>query len=150
MTLSKMAVEKPTTILIIFAVLTALGIYSTTQLPIDLLPDMEMPYMAISTTYANAGPEEVERSVTRPLESAVSSVTGLDTMQSISSSGSSLIMLILNFGTNLDAATNEIRDKIDLVKGFLPEDAGTPLIIRADPSMMPIMSYVLSGNRTPE
>ena len=91
MTLSKMAVEKPTTVLIIFAVLTALGIYSTTQLPIDLLPDMEMPYIAISTTYTNAGPEEVERSVTRPLESAVSSVTGLDTMQSISSSGSSLI-----------------------------------------------------------
>ena len=150
MTLSKMAVEKPTTVLIIFAVLTALGIYSTTQLPIDLLPDMEMPYIAISTTYTNAGPEEVERSVTRPLESAVSSVTGLDTMQSISSSGSSLIMLILNFGTNLDAATNEIRDKIDLVKGYLPDDAGTPLIIRADPSMMPIMSYVLSGNRTPE
>lgn len=150
MSLSKLAVSKPTTVLIIFVILAALGIYSTTELPIDLLPDMEMPYIAISTTYTNAGPEEVERSVTRPLESSVSSVTGLDTMQSLSSSGSSLILLVLNFGTNLDAATNEIRDKIDLVKGFLPEGAGTPLIIRADPSMLPIMTYALSGNRTPE
>ena len=66
MSLSKLAVSKPTTVLIIFVILAALGIYSTTELPIDLLPDMEMPYMAISTTYANAGPEEVERSVTRP------------------------------------------------------------------------------------
>ncbi len=150
MSLSKLAVSKPTTVLIIFAVLTALGIYSTTELPIDLLPDMELPYLAISTSYANAGPEEVERSVTRPLESAISSVSGLDTMQSTSSSGSSLIVLAFNFGTNLDTATNEVRDKIDLVKSLLPADAGTPLIIRADPSMMPIMSYVLSGNRTPE
>ena len=150
MSLSKLAVSKPTTVLIIFVILAALGIYSTTELPIDLLPDMEMPYMAISTTYANAGPEEVERSVTRPLESSVSSVTGLDTMQSMSSSGSSLILLVLNFGTNLDVATNEIRDKIDLIKGYLPEGAGTPLIIRADPSMLPIMTYALSGNRTPE
>ncbi len=150
MSLSKLAVSKPTTVLIIFVILAALGIYSTTELPIDLLPDMEMPYMAISTTYTNAGPEEVERAVTRPLESAVSSVTGLDTMQSISSSGSSLIILMLNFGTNLDVATNEIRDKIDLVKGMLPDGAGTPLIIRADPNMLPIMTYALSGNRTPE
>lgn len=150
MSLSKLAVSKPTTVLIIFVILAALGIYSTTELPIDLLPDMEMPYMAISTTYTNAGPEEVERAVTRPLESAVSSVTGLDTMQSISSSGSSLIILMLNFGTNLDVATNEIRDKIDLVKGMLPEGVGTPLIIRADPNMLPIMTYALSGNRTPE
>ncbi|MBO5690726.1 MAG: efflux RND transporter permease subunit, partial [Spirochaetaceae bacterium] len=61
MSLSKLAVSKPTTVLIIFVILAALGIYSTTELPIDLLPDMEMPYMAISTTYTNAGPEEVER-----------------------------------------------------------------------------------------
>ena len=57
MSLSKLAVSKPTTVLIIFVILAALGIYSTTELPIDLLPDMEMPYMAISTTYTNAGPE---------------------------------------------------------------------------------------------
>lgn len=150
MSLSKLAVSRPTTTLILFVILTALGIYSAAELPIDLLPDMEIPYIAVATTYENAGPEEVERSVTRPLESSLSSVTGLENMQSISSSGSSLIMMEFTYGTNLDAATNEIRDKIDLVRAYLPEDTESPLIVRADPSMMPIMSYVLSGNRTPE
>ncbi len=150
MSLSKRAVSKPTTVLILFVILTALGIYSTTKLPLDLLPDMELPYIAISTSYTNAGPEEVERSVSRPIESSISSVTGLKNMQSLSSTGSSLVLLELNYGTNLDAATNEIRDKLDLVKGYLPDDTGTPLILKMDPSMMPIMQYVVSGNRTPE
>lgn len=150
MSLSKLAVSKPTTVLILFIILTALGIYSTFDLPLDLLPDMELPYIAISVSYTNAGPEEVERSVTRTLESAVSSVTGLKQMQTMSSLGSSLILLELNYGTNLDEATNELRDKLDLVKGYLPEDASTPLIFKMDPSMMPIMQYVVRGNRTPE
>ena len=150
MSLSKLAVSKPTTVLILFIILTGLGIYSTFDLPLDLLPDMELPYIAISTSYPNAGPEEVERSVTRTLESVVSSVTGLKNMQTMSSLGSSVVLLELNYGTNLDEATNEIRDKLDLVKAFLPADAESPIIFKMDPSMMPIMQYVVSGNRTPE
>lgn len=150
MSLSKLAVSKPTTVLIIFVILAALGIYSTAQLPVDLLPDMELPMVAVSCTYPNAGPEEVERSVTRTLESVLSSVTGLKTMTSTSSTGSSMILLELNYGTNLDEATNEIRDQLDLVKNFMPDEAGSPLIIKMDPSMLPIMNFVLSGNRTAE
>lgn len=150
MSLSKLAVSKPTTVLIIFIVLTALGIYSTFELPLDLLPDMELPYIAVSVSYTNAGPEEVERSVTRTLESSVSSVTGLRNMQTMSSLGSSLILLELNYGTNLDEASNELRDKLDLVKGYLPEEASSPIIFKMDPSMLPIMTLVVSGNRTPE
>src|SRR5574344_1931543 len=116
MSLSKLAVSKPTTVLIIFVILAALGIYSTAQLPVDLLPDMELPMIAVSCSYTNAGPEEVERSVTRTLESVLSSITGLKTMTSTSSTGSSMILLELNYGTNLDEATNEIRDQLDLVK----------------------------------
>lgn len=150
MSLSKLAVSKPTTVLIIFVILAALGIYSTAQLPVDLLPDMELPMIAVSCSYTNAGPEEVERSVTRTLESVLSSITGLKTMTSTSSTGSSMILLELNYGTNLDEATNEIRDQLDLVKNFMPEEAGSPLIIKMDPSMLPIMNFVLSGNRTAE
>ncbi len=150
MTLSKLAVSKPTTTLLIFIILTALGIYSTLSLPIDLFPDIEVPIIAVSTTYPNAGPEEVERSVTRIVESAVSSVTGIDTLSSTSSQGSSLVLLQLVYGTNLDEATNELRDKLDLIKRALPTDAESPLIIKMDPSMIPIMSLVLTGNRTPE
>ncbi|NLM00174.1 MAG: efflux RND transporter permease subunit [Treponema sp.] len=150
MSLSKLTVSKPTTIVIIFIVLTALGIYSTTKLPTDLFPDIELPYIIVSTSYPNAGPQEVERSVSRTLESTLSSITGLKNLMSYSSTGTSVVMLELNYGTNLDAATNEIRDRIDLVRNFLPSDTTSPIIFKMDPAMMPIMGYVVIGNRTPE
>ena len=150
MTLSKLAVGKPTTVLLISIILTALGIYSALKLPIDLYPDMELPYMIVSSSYPNAGPEEVERSLTRPLESAVSSVTGLKNFSTTSSFGSSMVMIELNYGTNLDGAANEIRDRLELIKNVLPSDATSPTIIKADPSMIPIMSLVVTGSRTPE
>lgn len=150
MNLSKMAVSKPTTVLLIFIILTALGIYSTFSLPIDLLPDMDLPYMAIMTTYPNAGPEEVERSVTRVIESSVSSVTGIENMISYSSSGSSTILLEFGFGVNLDEASNQARDRLDMIKNYLPEEAESPLIVKMDPSMMPIMAIAITANRTPE
>ena len=115
MTLSERSVNKPTTVLMIFLVLVAFGIYSALSLPIDLYPDMELPYIAIMTTYENAGPEEVEQSVTRVLESSLSGVTGLKTMQSQSMTGSSLIYLEMNYGVNLDEAVSSCRDKIDMV-----------------------------------
>ena len=150
MNISKLAVRKPTTILIIFVVLAALGIYTALRLPIDLFPDIELPMVAVITNYDKASPEEVERSVTRPLESAVSGITGLNKVTSTSSLGSSQIILELNYGGNLDTAVNEVRDRLDLVRDMLPEEASSPTIIRADPSMLPIMSLILTGNRTPE
>jgi len=136
--------------MIIFTVLAALGIYATMDLPLDLLPDMELPYVAISTTYTGAGPEEVEKRVTRPLESVISSVSGIEYLGSQSSSGSSLIYIQFVFGTNMDEAMNDIRASLDYVKKLLPDDASTPMIFKMDPNMIPIMSYAISGNRSPE
>ena len=150
MSLSKSAVQKPTTVVILFIVLVALGLYATSKLPLDLYPDIEIPYIIVSTTYANAGPEEVERSVSRTLESTLSGITGLKKLMSVSSSGSSMIMLELNYGTDLDSASNEVRDRLDLVKAYLPSDADVPVIIKMDPSMLPIMQLSVTGNRTPE
>lgn len=150
MSISKFAVRKPATVLIIFILLTALGIYCTTSLPLDLFPEMDIPYIIVYTSYENAGPEEVERSITRTMESSLSSVTGVKEMTSTSSTGSSMIMLEFEYGTNLDAATNDIRDKIDMVRNYLPDESDTPIIFRMDPSMMPIMGLVVKGSRTPE
>lgn len=150
MTISKYAVSKPTTVLLIFIILTALGIYSTISLPIDLLPDVTLPMMMVSTSYPNAGPEEVEKSVTRIVESSVSGVTGIEDLISTSSSGSSMVMLSLAYGTNLDEATNELRDRLDMIKGMLPADASSPVIFKMDPAMLPIMSLVVTGNRSAE
>lgn len=150
MTISELAVKKPVTTLLVFIMLIALGIYCTLQLPMDMYPNMELPYMLIMTSYPNAGPEEVEQSLTRTLESSLSGLSGLKKMQSQSSAGQSLIILELNFGTSLDNAANEIRDKIDLVRSYLPSDAETPVTIKADPSMLPMMTLALKGNRTAE
>ncbi|MBR0154855.1 MAG: efflux RND transporter permease subunit [Treponema sp.] len=150
MTLSERSVNKPTTVLMIFLVLVAFGIYSALSLPIDLYPDMELPYIAIMTTYENAGPEEVEQSVTRVLESSLSGVTGLKTMQSQSMTGSSLIYLEMNYGVNLDEAVSSCRDKIDMVRKYLPTDSDSPVMFKMDPSMIPIMGLAIKGNRTPE
>lgn len=150
MTLSERCVNKPTTTLLIFLVLIGLGIYCTKSLPVDMYPDMDLPYMIVMTTYTNAGPEEVEQSLTRTLESSLSGLSGLKKLQSRSQSGMSLIILQFDFGTNLDGAANEIRDKIDLVRSYLPTDAKSPMTIKMDPAMMPIMMIALQGNRTPE
>ncbi len=150
MSISKTAVNKPTTILIIFIILTALGLYATRDLPLDLLPDIELPYVAIATTYTGAGPEEVERRISRPIESVISSVSGIEYLGSTSSNGQSLVFIQLTFGSDLGEAMNDIRGKLDYIKGMLPEDASTPMIYKMDPNMIPIMFFAISGNRSAE
>ena len=150
MTISERCVNKPVTTLLVFLIMIALGIFCTFKMPVDMYPDMDLPYMLVITTYTGAGPEEVEQSLTRTLESSLSGLSGLKHIQSRSMSGMSMVILEFNFGTNLDAAANEIRDKIDLVRSYLPSDADSPTTIKADPSLMPIMTLTVSGNRTPE
>ncbi|MBP3771584.1 MAG: efflux RND transporter permease subunit [Treponema sp.] len=150
MTLSERCVNKPTTTFLIFLMSVLLGVYCVFKLPVDMYPDMDLPYMIVITTYSGAGPEEVEQSVTRTMESSLSGLSGLKKLQSRSMTGTSLIILEMNYGTNLDATTNEIRDKIDLIRRYLPSDADAPITIKMDPSMMPIMMLSMKGSRTPE
>jgi len=150
MTLSERCVNKPVTTLLVFLIMIALGVFCTFKMPVDMYPDMDLPYMLVMTNYKSAGPEEVEQSLTRTLESSLSGLSGLKHIRSRSMAGMSMIILEFNFGVNLDAAANEIRDKIDLVRSYLPTDADSPTTIKADPSMMPIMTLTVSGNRTPE
>lgn len=150
MSISKLAVKKPATILISFILAALLGIYCTVTLPIDLYPDMDIPYIIVYTGYSNAGPEETEKSVTRTLESGLSSVTGLKKLQSRSQTGSSMVIMEFEYGTNLDEAKAGIRDKIDMVRNYLPESADAPVIFQMDPAMMPILGLVVTGSRSPE
>ncbi len=150
MSISEKAVNKPVTSLIVFVVAVVLGIYCAFNLSVDMFPNMEIPYMVVYTAYPNAGPEEVEQNLTRTLESSLSGLNGLKKMQSQSSTGLSLIILEMNYGTNMDGAANDIRDKIDLVRSYLPDDSDTPITVRMDPSMMPIMEIAMQGNRSPE
>ncbi len=145
MSVAGKSVAKPVTVAIIFIVLAILGINAFTNLPLELIPDMDIPYLVVSTSYPNASPEEVEDKLTRVLESALSSVTGLKNITSTSSEGSSSITLEFEAGTDLSDAANNARDRIDLVKNYLPSEATSPLIIQMDMTMLPVMVIALSS-----
>jgi HAE1 family hydrophobic/amphiphilic exporter-1 len=150
MSFAKTAVGRPTTILIVFVLLFGLGIFALVNLPIDLTPEINPPYLFVLTTYSGAGPEEVERSVTRPMEATLSSVSSLEKLTSTSAKGSSQVIMQFTYGTDLIDASNSVRDAIDRVRNYLPAGTDTPMIFRYSPSMIPIMGLMVTGNRSPE
>ena len=150
MSLAKTAVSRPTTIFIIFTLLIGLGVFAMLNLPIDLFPEINPPYLVVYTNYTGAGPEEVERSVTRTLEAALSSISSLESVNSTSSKGSSTVMMEFTYGTDLADASNSVLDALERVRNNLPTGADTPMIFKFDPSMIPIMGLIVTGNRSPE
>ncbi|GHV71556.1 multidrug ABC transporter [Spirochaetia bacterium] len=150
MSFTKGVVSRPTTIFIIFVLLILLGVFAFINLPIDLIPEVNFPMLAVITQYPGAGPEEVERSITRPLEAGLSSVSSLEKVTSTSSKGSGMVMLEFTYGTDLADASNQVRDALDRLRNYLPTAADTPMIFKFDPSMIPIMGLMITGNRTPE
>ena len=147
MNVSRLVVSRPVLFTIIFTVLTGLGIFFYSDLPVEMMPEVEYPMITVITTYSGAAPESVEKSITKPIEEALTSVTGVKELTSQSSEGRSRVMLEFDFGTNLDTATNDIRDKLDRVKRSLPDDADTPLIRIFNSSSMPIMRLAVRGDR---
>ena len=123
MSMVKTVVSRPVTIFIVFALLIGLGIFSMVNLPIDLYPEINLPMLAIYTSYSGAGPEEVERSVTRLLEATLSSVSGMETVTSTSSKGTSLVIMSFGYGTDMSDAANSIRDSLDRIRNYLPSGA---------------------------
>ncbi|MGP1587952.1 MAG: efflux RND transporter permease subunit [Treponemataceae bacterium] len=148
MNLSKKTLEHPVLVFCVFALIVVVACFTFGGIKIDLMPDMEFPYVVVMTSYNNAGPETVEKSVTEVIESGLVSVSNLKKLYSSSSEGSSVIELEFNYGTDLDSAINDVRDKLDMVKSGLPNGAGTPQIFRFDSSSMPIMTLAVNGNRT--
>jgi HAE1 family hydrophobic/amphiphilic exporter-1 len=150
MSITKTIVSRPTTIFIFFVLLILLGVFAFINLPIDLMPEISFPMLVVYTNYPGAGPEEVERSVTRTLEAALSSVSSLETVTSTSSKGSSMVMMEFTYGTDLADASNSVRDALERVRNYLPTGSDSPMIFKFDPSMIPIMGLMVTGNRSPE
>ncbi len=148
--IAKRVVNRPVLISVLFAIVMIVGLFLLPNIAIDLFPDIDFPMIIVSTTYDGAGPQSVEKSVTRVLESALVSVNGLKEISSTSSEESSAIMLEFEYGTDLDARTNDIRDKIDSVRDNLPDGADSPQIRRMDASSMPIIKVAVRGDRAPE
>ncbi len=145
MKLPRIAVRRPVTVIMFVMVLLLLGAISLGRLPLDLLPDIEAPVIAIQTSYDDAGPYEVENFVTRPVEEAVATVDHVSTISSVSSQGHSTVVAQFDWGTDMDFAALDVRERVDLVSDALPDDTGSPTIIQFDPADMPIMELVVTG-----
>ncbi len=148
MSVSRQTLNHPVLALIVFTLLGFVGIFTLKNVAIGLFPEVDSPYIMISTTYSNAGPESVEKTVTKVLESSLVSVSGLKTMTSTSNEGSSRISLEFNYGTDIDEAVNDVRDKLDRVSRNLPDNAGSPTIFKMDSNSMPILRIAVKGNRS--
>lgn len=121
------------------------GIAGFGSLPLALTPDIELPVAMVSTSYPGAGPQEVESMVTRTIEQACASVSGMDEISSYSSEGVSQVSVTFADGTDMSEAMVDLRDRIDRIKAYLPEDASAPIVMAIDMDMMPVVQIGLRG-----
>jgi HAE1 family hydrophobic/amphiphilic exporter-1 len=151
MKLAQISVNRPVTTLMIFISMVVLGLVSMSMLGLDLMPDLEIPAVSVMTIYEGAGPEEVETLITEPMEDTLSTISGVDEVISISKEGMSAIILKFNWGEIIDETVNDMRERIDLIRERLPEEAENPLIFKFDLSMMPIaIIAVTAGDSYPD
>jgi HAE1 family hydrophobic/amphiphilic exporter-1 len=151
MSIAQHIVRRPVLGIVIFGLLAIVALYLVSDIAIDMFPEVDRPVLTVTTSYTGAGPETVEKTITKPLESQLVNLSGLSSISSTSSEGSSTITLEFDYGSDLDAKTNDIRDRIDRVRRRLPDEAATPLISRFDSNSMPILRIAVqsSSERTP-
>ncbi|MFP4682779.1 MAG: efflux RND transporter permease subunit [Ectothiorhodospira sp.] len=146
---ARFTVPRPVFTAMVTAIVVTLGLMSLLRLPIDLLPDLSFPTLSVVTSYENAGPEEMEQLITRPVEEAVSAVPGVEEVTSTSSEGSSSVRVSFSWGTDLDTAANDVRDRLERILDGLPEDAERPQIRRFDSSDIPVMLVGVAADLDP-
>jgi hydrophobic/amphiphilic exporter-1 (mainly G- bacteria), HAE1 family len=149
MSIPRLAIQRPVTMFMLSAVIVLLGAISLTKLPVDLMPEFTAPVITINTNYANVGPLEIEELITRPIEQSVSAVAGITRVDSSSREGGSNVRLNFAWGTNLDAAADDVRSRLDRVRGRLPEEADPPTIFKADSNAQAIMQIGVEGDYDP-
>lgn len=145
MNISSASVKRPVTTLMISLVVIVFGLVSLGKLPIDLLPDFELPIAVVIASYEGVGPQEMENLVTRPLEEAIATVGNIENVSSVTSEGQSIIIAQFSFNTDMDFAALEMREKVDLVKGYLPDGVSEPMVLRVDPNAQAILQLSLSN-----
>ena len=129
-----------------YILVVVFGFYCFQSLPLALMPDMELPVAIVYSAYSGAGPEDIEQQVTRPLESACAGLAGLETLSSTSAENMSMVIVQFAYGTDLDKAMTDMRDKVDQAKSMLPEDATDPTVMSIDIDSMPVLMVALRGS----
>jgi HAE1 family hydrophobic/amphiphilic exporter-1 len=146
MSIPRLAIERPVTMFMLSAVIVLLGLLSLARLPVDLMPDVSYPQITVRVGYAGVGPQEIEELIVRPLEQALAAVPGIERIESTASEGSGTVRLSFAWGSDLSEAADEVRTRIDRVRGRLPDDADPPTIFKFDSNASPIMNIGVEGN----
>lgn len=147
MILTRIAVRQPVFATMVMVAICVIGIFSYSRLPIDELPEVDFPVVAIVTAYPGATPEAVENDIIKPIEDSVATLSGIDSITSTAQTGSSMVLIIFDLEVDSASAAQEVRDRVAQIAGTLPETAKDPRILRFDPSEMPILSIGLSSSR---
>ena len=145
--ISEKTMQHPILLLMVFTLLGLTGVFTMSKTSLSLMPDVDMPYLTVSATYTNAGPESVEKSVTKPIEDALVSLSGLKNINSTSMEGRSQVSLEFNYGTDLEIAANDVRTKLSRITSRLPDDV-IPNILKMDANSLPILRIAVRGNRS--
>ena len=145
MKLAQISVNRPVTTAMIFIAMVVLGLVSMSMLGLDLMPEMEIPAVSVLTVYEGAGPEEVETLITERMEDTLSTISGVDEVISVSKEGLSAVTLRFDWGEKIDESINDVREKIDLIRDMLPEEADNPVIFKFDLAMMPIAIIAITA-----
>lgn len=132
--------------ILVYILIAVFGFYCFQSLPLALMPEMELPVAIVYSTYAGAGPEDIEQQVTEPLESACASLSGLESLTSTSAENMSMVIAQFDYGVNLDEVLTDMRDNVDMVKSQLPEDASDPTVMSIDIDSMPVIMVALRGS----
>lgn len=150
MGLPSFSIKRPVTTVMIFAGVALFGVISLLKLPQELFPPITYPQLTVVTTYENAAPEEIETLITKPVEEAIGTVSGIVRLRSISKEGISLVIAEFGWAENMDFAALRMREKIDLIKERLPRESKEPLVMKYNPFEMPIMTLSITGRRSPQ
>jgi HAE1 family hydrophobic/amphiphilic exporter-1 len=145
MNLPEFSIHNKVTLTMIISFIVLFGIGSYFTLGFDLMPDMEQPIVTVVTEYPGGAAEDIEEFVTKPMEQAISAVNGIKSIKSTSAEGHSTIIAEFGWGSDLDAKSQDIRDMIEQVKKYLPDDIGNPLVLKINMSQMPVLSYGVCG-----
>ncbi len=144
MNLPEFSIRKPVSVIVAMLIFITIGVISITKLPLEMMPDTSFPGLMVQVPYPSSSPEEVERTITRPLEDVLATVDHLDSFNSTSSASSSMIHMQFKGGTNMDLAAMQIRDKIDIMRGQLPDDIENIRIRRFSMNDRPVINFSLS------
>ena len=150
MGLTRLAISRPVVILMMVSAFLVLGIFALVKLPAELNPQVDFPRVTVLTTYTGTNPQEMETLITKPIEDAISGVSGVQEIDSYSEQGVSTVSIQFFFGTNLDTADADVIQKVDAIRKQLPTASDSPAVLKADTSGQPVMHIAMQSKLRPE